>query len=414
MALGAPYTTGTLSVTNGSTTVTGVGTLWASVAEVGDEIHAQGLLGVVKTVTGNAALELYLPWAGATASGLSYALLKRSWSRYDPAVTQAKVREYLAALAGSGAVMYVISGTTPDVGLGDDGDIAVKIDVSPWQTWTKVAGAWVEQAAPGSGAPAGADYLVKTAQAGLSAERVVTDTGTVTWDWATAGQAKANVVLSGAVTGRLARWGSAGALGQTSGLFEAADGKVGVGTASPAYNLHVVGTTTAFNTTDCYGGMPVYLLRRANGTPASPTAVIANDALFQLSAHGHDGTGFSARRAAIRAYAAENWSSPSAYGTYLTIETTQKATATTAERVRIDDAGNVGISTSSPTAPLHVAGVARIGSYTVATLPSASLVGAGSLAWVTDGSTVSRLGEVTGGGVVTLLVGSNGSYWLAL
>jgi hypothetical protein len=37
------------------------------------------------------------------------------------------------------------------------------------------------------------DYLVKTASAGLSAERVVTDTATLAWDWATAGQAKANV-----------------------------------------------------------------------------------------------------------------------------------------------------------------------------------------------------------------------------
>lgn len=45
-------------------------------------------------------------------------------------------------------------------------------------------------------APGDADYLVRTAHASLSAERVVTDTTTVTWDWATAGQAKANVVAS--------------------------------------------------------------------------------------------------------------------------------------------------------------------------------------------------------------------------
>lgn len=37
-----------------------------------------------------------------------------------------------------------------------------------------------------------ADYLVKTSDASLSGERVVTDTATVTWDWSTAGQAKAN------------------------------------------------------------------------------------------------------------------------------------------------------------------------------------------------------------------------------
>src|SRR5678810_1426009 len=45
-----------------------------------------------------------------------------------------------------------------------------------------------------TGAPASADYLVKTANGGLSAERVVTDTATITWDWSTAGQAKANLV----------------------------------------------------------------------------------------------------------------------------------------------------------------------------------------------------------------------------
>jgi hypothetical protein len=45
------------------------------------------------------------------------------------------------------------------------------------------------------------DYLVKTASTGLSAERVVTDTTSVTWDWATSGQAKAKrAALTGDVT----------------------------------------------------------------------------------------------------------------------------------------------------------------------------------------------------------------------
>lgn len=47
----------------------------------------------------------------------------------------------------------------------------------------------------GSGAPTTVDYLVKTASANLSAERVVTDTTTITWDWSTSGQAKASAVL---------------------------------------------------------------------------------------------------------------------------------------------------------------------------------------------------------------------------
>lgn len=53
----------------------------------------------------------------------------------------------------------------------------------------------------GSGAPTTADYLVKTANGSLSAERVVTDTTSITWDWATAGQAKAKrAALTGDVT----------------------------------------------------------------------------------------------------------------------------------------------------------------------------------------------------------------------
>lgn len=45
----------------------------------------------------------------------------------------------------------------------------------------------------GGGAPTDAQYLVAAGNATLSAERVTTDTATVTWDHGTAGQAKANV-----------------------------------------------------------------------------------------------------------------------------------------------------------------------------------------------------------------------------
>lgn len=45
----------------------------------------------------------------------------------------------------------------------------------------------------GGGAPTTAEYLVGASDGTLSAERVVTDTATVTWDLATAGQAKASV-----------------------------------------------------------------------------------------------------------------------------------------------------------------------------------------------------------------------------
>jgi len=45
----------------------------------------------------------------------------------------------------------------------------------------------------GGGAPSGAEYLVGALSGGLSAERLVTNTATITWDVATAGQVKASV-----------------------------------------------------------------------------------------------------------------------------------------------------------------------------------------------------------------------------
>ena len=60
------------------------------------------------------------------------------------------------------------------------------------------------------GGPASADYLVKTANSGLSAERVVSDNTDITFDWAVAGVVKA---LLGAFTGDITK--TAGSLTTT-------------------------------------------------------------------------------------------------------------------------------------------------------------------------------------------------------
>lgn len=63
--------------------------------------------------------------------------------------------------------------------------------------------AW-EAGGGGGGAPTDAEYIVGAVHAGLSAERVVTDNGDITWDKATAGQLKALIAALGVTTGKIA------------------------------------------------------------------------------------------------------------------------------------------------------------------------------------------------------------------
>jgi len=64
-------------------------------------------------------------------------------------------------------------------------------DPATRRIWARYPDGTAEELGGGaaSSAPASADYLVKTANGDMSAERVVTDSGSVVVDWATAGQA---------------------------------------------------------------------------------------------------------------------------------------------------------------------------------------------------------------------------------
>ena len=111
------------------------------------------------------------------------------------------IAEVLQPYVGSTVNIAVTAPTVND----DSGDgYAVGdrwIDTVGLNTYTLVdasvgAAVWVQEdgsGGGGGGAPTTADYLVKTANGSLSAERVVTDTASVTWDWTTGGQAKATV-----------------------------------------------------------------------------------------------------------------------------------------------------------------------------------------------------------------------------
>lgn len=73
------YTTGTVSISNGTATLTGTGTAWDVAGfKAGDTFHAQGLVGIIASVDSDTAITLRDLWTGTTISGGDYLL------RYQP------------------------------------------------------------------------------------------------------------------------------------------------------------------------------------------------------------------------------------------------------------------------------------------------------------------------------------------
>ena len=107
---------------------------------------------------------------------------------------------------------------------------------------------------------------------------------------------------------------------------------------------------------DTYGSgtTPAMSGRRANGTLASPSAVLSGDTLFTFGVRGyHSGGGFTTTNSSsITFIASENWvgSSPSTStetGSAITFNTTTIDTSTRSERMRILDSGRILIGTTS-------------------------------------------------------------------
>lgn len=99
MALLSDYTAGTISVADGDTAVTGVGTAWlAAEFQEGDLLFANGYSGVVLSVESNTALTLAQPWRGGALAGSSYRLRYQS----DGSRFSAQARKLIELLGGTG------------------------------------------------------------------------------------------------------------------------------------------------------------------------------------------------------------------------------------------------------------------------------------------------------------------------
>lgn len=148
-------------------------------------------------------------------------------------------------------VVRIEVGPTPVIEVVDLPTATVETEIGPAPVIEAVAGstAIVEVVAPGGGggAPTDAQYLVAQAHAGLSAERVLTNTATVVWDTATAGQVKANVPDGSISYAKIRDFtGSSKLLGRGGfqGPGDPQEISVGIGLNMTESNLSVNGTNS--------------------------------------------------------------------------------------------------------------------------------------------------------------------------
>ncbi|GEM_PF-4580879 len=133
-------------------------------------------------------------------------------------------------------------------------------------------------------------------------------------------------------------------------------GNVGIGTASPTEILHVASESNAGLRLQAAGADAsvddriVFL--RSDGTLASKTIVSNGDRLARIIAQGYNGTAF--RSAAEIQIVVDGTPGASDMPARIAFFTSPDGSASPAERVRIDNAGNLGINTTSPSGLLQV------------------------------------------------------------
>ncbi len=180
-------------------------------------------------------------------------------------------------------------------------------------------------------------------------------------------------------------------------------------TANLGIGLAVTTATTRLAVESPDGGTARFVNGGAGGagggagilTYTYATPVAAGDRFGQIlfgsltsgsSPSGVNSAGFSAHAEAA-------WTVGTSHPSYIRFDTTPTGSAGRLERLRITASGKVGVGIDAPSTTLHVNGPARVGSYSVATAPSASSSGAGAIIYVSN--------EVGG----AVLAFSDGAVW---
>lgn len=146
------YSTGTVSIGAGATSIVGTSTIWSGVnARPGDDILVAGhIINIVDVVDPTHLTIDPWPYTAVTA-GTAYKVIQRSPLRFAGGQAMADVSTLVATLNSLGPIFNVATGASaPDPSLGADGQYAHQMATDIW--WLKTAGVWVVSSSP-SGAP---------------------------------------------------------------------------------------------------------------------------------------------------------------------------------------------------------------------------------------------------------------------
>lgn len=140
MALSS-YSTGTVSVSAGGTTVTGTGTIWSGTnVRPGDILQIGNFQTIISDVVDTDTLTIP-PWGGGAQTDAAYAIWQWHPQRVVGAQTMQTVDQLVAAINTTGFFVFVGSTeTVPDPSLGNDGQYASQPTTG--KTWVKSGGVW--------------------------------------------------------------------------------------------------------------------------------------------------------------------------------------------------------------------------------------------------------------------------------
>jgi adhesin HecA-like repeat protein len=360
------YRTGTITVTNGSTTVTGSGTQWIANAAVGEALYApDGRLYEITNIASNTSFTIAPAYLGSTASGQSYVIVpSQSYIRDLASQAADLVNQYstIANFAGQGKFGDGTA-TNPGIRFSDD------LDTGLYRIGANILGI-----------SAGGGERVRVTTTGVAVTGTLSATGGVTLSGGTINNtpiggttpntgAFTNLSYTGTLTG------STGILNIGSGqIYKDASGNVTLGGSLPLSKLHL--QNGFFSNTET--GNFVLSKFDSNGNAWSTrtaqaslvfNAEPANRPEISWIRGGRTYPEFSIRQHPGADLGGQILAGLGTSAPGLAIDVRRDLLAFFTgglERARIDSAGNVGIGTSNPLSRVVVTGTAGNGKAVVA------------------------------------------------